>query len=237
MLVLVIPDVHLKYRIFEQADNLLRHNAADRAVCLMDMPDDWNSEFKTELYLKTFDAAIHFAEDHPETLWCWGNHELSYMWHEFESGYSSFVSKDVQLKILELEKALPDASHIGYVQKIDNVLFSHAGVGDRFVREHVAGASYNDANSVVDSINKLGHEEMWQNHSPVWLRPQLRHTRLYKPRKLLQVVGHTPMKKITKKGNLISCDVFSTYSGGAPIGTEEFLLLDTETWDFTGVKG
>lgn len=34
--------------------------------------------------------------------------------------------------------------------------------------------------------------------------------RMYKPRKLLQVVGHTPVEAITKKSNLISCDIFST---------------------------
>ncbi len=59
---------------------------------------------------------------------------------------------------------------------------------------------------------------------------------MYKPRKLLQVVGHTPVEKITKEGNVISCDVFSTYRDGRPIGTEEYLLLDTETWEYTGIK-
>ena len=33
MLVIVIPDVHLKYWLFRQADNLLKHGAADTAVC------------------------------------------------------------------------------------------------------------------------------------------------------------------------------------------------------------
>ena len=51
-----------------------------------------------------------------------------------------------------------------------------------------------------------------------------------------QVVGHTPMPAITKKKNLISCDVFSTYSDGQPVGTEEFLLLDTVTWKYCGIK-
>ena len=59
---------------------------------------------------------------------------------------------------------------------------------------------------------------------------------LYKPRKLLQVVGHTPMDEITREGNLISTDVFSTYRDGKPIGTEEFLLLDTVTWEYCGIK-
>ena len=60
--------------------------------------------------------------------------------------------------------------------------------------------------------------------------------KMYKPRKCLQVVGHTPMDKITRKANVISCDVFSTYRDGKPIGTEEFLLLDTLTWEYSGIK-
>lgn len=60
---------------------------------------------------------------------------------------------------------------------------------------------------------------------------------MYKSVNLLQVVGHTPVKTIERKRNVISCDVFSTYQDGRPIGTEEFLLIDTETWAFTGMKG
>lgn len=41
---------------------------------------------------------------------------------------------------------------------------------------------------------------------------------------------------IGRTGNLISCDVFSTYPDGTPIGTQEFLVLDTMTWDFDGVQ-
>ena len=45
------------------------------------------------------------------------------------------------------------------------------------------------------------------------------------------------MDKITRKENVISCDVFSTYRDGRPIGTQEFLLLDTESWEYCGIKG
>ena len=40
MKVLVIPDVHLKTWIFDKVENVLKSGKADRAVCLMDMPDD-----------------------------------------------------------------------------------------------------------------------------------------------------------------------------------------------------
>ena len=78
--------------------------------------------------------------------------------------------------------------------------------------------------------------EMWYDGSPIWLRPQYTDVKMYKSHQFLQVVGHTPMETITKKNNMISCDVFSTYRDGKPIGTKEFLLLDTITWDYSMVN-
>ena len=173
---------------------------ADRAICLMDIPDDWDKQYNVGLYEETYDEAIRFAKAFPETAWCYGNHDLSYLWHCLESGYSSMASMTVQRKLLDLREAVPEDNPIKYVQRIDNVLFSHGGVLNFFVEEYVPRAKYND----VDAV--------------------------------LQVVGHTPMDAITKEGNLISTDVFSTYRDGKPIGTEEFLLLDTVTWEYCGIK-
>ena len=44
------------------------------------------------------------------------------------------------------------------------------------------------------------------------------------------------MWKIIREDNLISCDVFSTDRTGKPIGTQEFLVIDTEIWEWHGVK-
>lgn len=62
MKVLVIPDVHLKSWMFERAEEIMKKGMAERAVCLMDIPDDWNQEYNLELYRDTFDAAIAFAK-------------------------------------------------------------------------------------------------------------------------------------------------------------------------------
>lgn len=194
MKVLVIPDIHLKPAMFQQATALMRRGIAERAVCLMDIPDDWEKQYDIVLYEETYEEAIRFA------------------------------------------MAFSENNPIKYVQRIDNVLFSHGGVLNSFVEENVPRSKYHDVDMVVEEINKLGRREMWNNASPIWLRPQHSKMRLYKPRKLLQVVGHTPMNEITREGNVISCDVFSTYRDGHPIGTEEFLLLDTKTWEFCGVK-
>ena len=88
MIVLVIPDIHLKTRMFDIASEIMRSGAAERAVSLMDIPDDWGHEADLGLYEDTFDAAIRFQREFPETLWCFGNHDLSYLWMQPESGFS-----------------------------------------------------------------------------------------------------------------------------------------------------
>lgn len=88
MKVLVIPDIHLKPWIFDRAEKIIKDGKADRAVCLMDIPDDWNMEFQIERNKETFDRAIAYAMDYPDTLWCYGNHDVSYPWGRLETGYS-----------------------------------------------------------------------------------------------------------------------------------------------------
>ena len=78
MKVLVIPDVHLKPQMFRQAAAIMNTRAADRAVCLMDIPDDWDREYDIALYEETYDEAIRFALEFPDTARCYGNHDLSY---------------------------------------------------------------------------------------------------------------------------------------------------------------
>lgn len=236
MKILVIPDIHLKPWMFERASEIMREKAADRALCLMDIPDDWQQEFNLDLYVNTFDQAISFAEDFPETLWCYGNHDVCYLWDQRESGYSKIAPWTVCEKLRVLKESLPDERQLAYLHRIDNVLFCHGGLTDKFVRDYVPAKHYNDIDKVVEIINGFGMVEMWQDLSPVWWRPQYYQGQMYKPRKLLQVVGHTPVQAITKKGNVISCDVFSTYRDGRPIGTQEYLLLDTLTWEYEGVR-
>ena len=47
------------------------------------------------------------------------------------------ASYTVQKKLLDLRSAVPENNPIQYVQRIDNVLFSHAGVLNDFVEGYV----------------------------------------------------------------------------------------------------
>lgn len=236
MKVLVLPDIHLKPFVFSQARELMNKGVADRVVCLMDIADDWGKELRIEEYINTYDAAISFAKAFPDSLWCYGNHDLSYIWAEKESGYSCAASWIVRQKLMELNMTLPLDNPVKYVHSIDNVLFCHGGISRYFVEKYVPASKYNNVSYVVNKINSLGHEEMWCDDSPIWYRPQYYKGKMYMSRKYLQVVGHTPVEKIGRCGNIISCDVFSTYQDGTPIGTQEFLLIDTITWEFQGIR-
>ena len=91
MKVLVIPDVHLKPWMFQRASELMKEIKPDRAVCLMDIADDWRQQFNLDLYIQTYDAAIAFAKKYPNTLWCYGNHDVCYLWNQRETGYSKIA--------------------------------------------------------------------------------------------------------------------------------------------------
>lgn len=236
MRVLVIPDVHLKPILFEHASELIKRGEADRAVCLMDIADDWRQQYNLDLYMQTYDAAIRFSKEFPDTLWCYGNHDLSYLWQQKESGYSPIAPWVVCEKMRILKESFSDEKQMAYLHRIDNVLFSHGGLADEFVRKYVPVKYFNDIDMTIKTINSFDWEIMWQDLSPIWYRPQYYTGRMYKPRKLLQVVGHTPVKEISKKGSIISCDVFSIGRNGRPIGSREFLVIDTVAWEFHGVK-
>ena len=236
MKILVIPDVHLKPWMFERASELIKENNAQRAVCLMDIADDWRQQYNLDLYMQTYDAAIQFAKDFPDTLWCYGNHDISYLWQKKESGYSPIAARTVCEKLRNLRESLPDERQLAFLHRIDSVLFSHGGLSDEFVMEYVPAAYYNDADAVIETINGFGPAEMWQDLSPIWYRPQYYPGKMYGSGKLLQAVGHTPVKAIAREGNVISCDVFSTDKSHKPLGTQKFPVIDTVTGDFYGLQ-
>jgi len=234
--VLVIPDVHLKPWMFDRAAEIMNDSKAEKAVCLMDIPDDWGQEYNLGLYEETFDATIGFQKQFPETLWCYGNHDLSYEWLQYESGFSSVAIPVVTERLGTLRSELPDRNQMAYIHRIDNVLFLHGGLTHAFVKYYASDVDYDDTDAVIEKINCLGRNEMWDDASPIWFRPQFYNEKMYKETEFLQVVGHTPVMQIDRLGNVVSCDLFSTYRTGDPIGTEEFLLLDTKTWDYEGIK-
>ena len=118
MKVLVIPDAHLKPWMFQRASELMKEIKPDRAVCLMDIADDWRQQFNLDLYVQTYDATIAFAKEYPETLWCYGNHDICYLWNQRETGYSKIAPWTVCEKLRVLRESLPDERQLAYLHRI-----------------------------------------------------------------------------------------------------------------------
>jgi hypothetical protein len=234
--VLVIPDIHLKTWIFDRAEDILKTGRADRAVCLMDMPDDWDMEFQIGRYKETFDRAITFAAGQPDTLWCYGNHDVSYPWGKLESGYSPYAESTVMEKLEELENRLRHPSQINIMHRIDNVLFSHGGLTTKFVKRLNKDLLDADIDDVIAAVNDAPHDDLWNDESPLWLRPQYRTVKAFRNDTYTQVVGHTPVKRIYEKDGIISTDVFSTYCDGRQIGESAMVVIESETGEYEKIN-
>ena len=216
--VFVIPDVHLKGWMFEKASKLIEAGDYDKIVLLGDLVDDWNQEKNLDLYRDTFEVIYEFLIRYPDTIYCIGNHDISYLFNAFETGYSSYARDIVVEGINKIFYMLPP-DNSAFIHRVDNVLFSHAGLLERFVVRCFGGGPLLELDELLERINRLPKDDIWRSDSVIWARPQYDNIRLF-PRGMMQVVGHTPVETALceREGKLLSLDTFSTDHTGVPIG-------------------
>lgn len=240
--VILMGDNHLKPWMFERIRELKEKYLVQKVVCMMDIADDWDKQNHIGEYVQAYDAAIEMARKYPsDAVFCYGNHDICYEWNERESGYSVNASGTVRRKLKELRNALPPENQPVFVKRINNVLFTHGGIRDSFIYQLIMSKGlpisiYDDTDELIEIINRLGPGYLWKDDSPLWFRPQRFKTRMYKEDCMLQVVGHTPVEELTQDGSVLSTDVFSTYSDGTPSGSQQFVLIDTVTMEWRGIK-
>lgn len=231
MRVLVIPDIHLKPWIFDAAEAVIKHERPDAVVELGDLVDDFGCKNNREAYIATVNRAIEFSRRHPDAHWILGNHEASYLWNQWTNGMAYRAKDEASRQCQRLVYELPEGKYT-IALMVDNVLFTHGGVGAGFVAAHVPHGT-SDAD-VVRAINDMGADELWCYSSPLWYRPSFIADldELYGEGRLLQVCGHTPVEHITQCKNIVVCDTFSTYRDHRPYGDRTFCIVDTtaQTW-------
>lgn len=208
--VFVIPDIHLKPWILEEADRKISAGEYEHIVLLGDLVDEWGQERNIELYNETFDAVIAFVKAHPNTLYCYGNHDVSYRFERLESGFSTYAIDTVVERLAGLEDALPEGA-AAFIRRVNNVLFSHAGLTTSFIAQHFPLAEDIAIDEIIERIDKMGVDELWADNSPIWTRPNdLRYGNNLYPADMQQVVGHTPVRKAKEYEGLLIVDTFST---------------------------
>lgn len=212
MRVLVVPDIHLKPEIIEEAD--YHAPRYDLTVFLGDYLDDWGVCHPDPAF-ETLDALERFWDKHPTKL-LWGNHDYAYVCNQPCPGHQFLHHHDIQERLLALAQKAP----ISIAFQLDLVVFSHAGLSASFYkRRRPLG---------VDDLNLCTPRELWVRDSPLWLRPPFIR---YDP-DLMQVVGHTPVRTPYMADRVIYCDTYSTDPNGEPLGDQSLLWVDTITQDF-----
>ena len=249
--ILVIPDVHLKPYIFDRAEKILESGQASYAVCLGDYVDEWECDNKLDMYQEIFDRMKAFKQKFPETVFLIGNHDFAYLYPEYGcSGHSRQAEPLVRQSLGSLRWLCGEHK---VAVRLGKVLFSHAGITASYLNENYATTrrQFNNPKEkfgfhhtgefidyVINDMNiclrsEQGHNVLWNNNSPLWARPQHTAEPMF-DEGYLQVVGHTPTKKIEQIDNVVSTDAFSLYSWYPfpPFGEEKFIIVNCadKTW-------
>lgn len=137
--------------------------------------------------------------DYPDTLWCYGNHDVSYPWGRLKTGYSPYAERTVISKLEELENSLKSLAQINIIHRIDNVLFSHGGLTADFLKWINADLLFADIDDVIAAVNDASHDYLWNDKSPLWLRPQYETREIFRADTYKQVIGQLRWRRYLKK--------------------------------------
>lgn len=227
MKVLVIPDVHLQDWMFQVADKIMETYNYDWVVVLGDLVDSHIYGADLVAYKKTMEAAALFAKKYKVRItWLYGNHEIAYIdgLHCMCSGHNSNAIGIVNEGLKKIRDNL--IYDIAVAERIDGVLFSHAGISDIYnvYCLETDKDCWRGWDKIIDTINSTRYENLWSAQSPLWYRPNY----IYLPLNYgncLQIAGHTPSRYPYFFHNLILMDTF--FPGGA----NYFGVVDTETYE------
>lgn len=226
---LILSDLHMHLDLLDKVDRLLTENPRWHCVSLGDWFDDWGRPLS---YYQTFLTHFRtFLAKYPKRLHLiWGNHDYGYWdYPAHHSGYSPEARDDIR----DLLWKIYPRTYIAYKQ--DNVIFSHAGLTKGIYDRYLDQAHNFPHQSFIEWCDNLTPQELWDESSPLWHRPQNNyHKNTFNP-EFLQVVGHTPVPTIahTKEDNILYTDTWSTDSNYQPLGDHSLAVVDTrnQSWE------
>ena len=179
---------------------------ANQVIFLGDYFDSFT--IQPEEQEKNFIEILEFKHKHPNCVLLLGNHDFHYIYDNAEySGYNRFTEK---LAYPLLEKAIHDKDlNIIYVK--DNIIFSHAGITEFWLKEIAGLDNIDEINfdmplSVLDWNALYGFNPYGDtiSNGPLWVRPKSLNDNKLKG--YIQVVGHTPSRKIIEHDGIWICD-------------------------------
>jgi len=243
--IVVIPDMHLQSRlILPEVERVTRNKQVDMYLFLGDYFDQWGVSDNRELIEKEVKNIIDFSKNHP-CKFLLGNHDIPYLTTELEH----YSAKNPSI-VMTIQKALTKVG-VSLAYEDGDYLFSHAGLVNGQITE-LDTVTIDDSNFDIylSYLNDIQHtvSKSSGGDSPipslVWARPEdsyMLHNSNYR----YQVMGHTPMKRITTDTDdngreMIYTDTFSLlreevmldhkfYIEYTPYGDGSLLYIDTKT--------
>lgn len=132
---LIIPDLHLQH---ERADQIIKHESADKIVFLGDYFDDWNDDYTSNCIMAEWLAS---SLKQPNRIHLFGNHDISYAFKHRSykcSGYE--IGKDYAINNVLKES---DWRKLHLYTYVNDYLCSHAGVHNHMYQIYSNGRSLN----------------------------------------------------------------------------------------------
>lgn len=203
MKVLAVGDIHTKIWILDAVFDII--DEYDLLVFVGDYADDWKATPQDTI--NTWKTLKFMQEAYPEkVILVTGNHDYIYVKNtpSTASGYNQITQHLINMP--ENREVRDWLEKLPIVKFVDGVAYSHAGLVDTYHHE-----------------DELRVSKMWQNDSPLWVRPQ----DYIEYKQIPQVFGHTPSPTCWEVDKNIWCiDTFSTYQDGTPIGDETVLEIE-----------
>lgn len=181
----------------------------DRVIFIGDYFDSF--DITSEEQQKNFlDICAYKKSNECEVIMLIGNHDHHYfqsVGYTGTSGYQGTYAPSIGF-LLEDNKNLLQMAY-----QMDNILFTHAGVGESFM-DSVYGKDGWKIENIANDLNELwtykprsfifnGRDSSGDNmgQTPIWIRPRslMKDSQVIK-KSLIQVVGHTGQHKIDIKG-------------------------------------
>lgn len=219
MKILVCGDIHCKPDILLAA---LNARAWDLFVFLGDACDNFGATQSNNIMM--IDLLIETKKQYGDKfIWLLGNHDWGY--------YDDTVNMTGHIKagsanVHHLLKENIDLWDLFYAK--DNYIFSHAGISADFatLTSDIPYKQLKETIGANNPMNEVGYACGGESRTPslLWARPEEVKPL---PLKNIQIVGHTPVEKITVYNDkLIICDTFSQYPDLKFYGDRTLLLIE-----------
>ena len=199
---IVLGDMHGH---IDHVKDIYDYEKPDEVIMLGDYLDSGSVLLKDQY--KAFDELIKMKENHKDPnkfILLIGNHDFHYMYDRASySGYSNntwVTMHHTLMKLFERKKM-----QFIYVDKINNIIYSHAGISNIWFNEHCNNISeLEDINQLNfrsfdftygNSFNVFGDDPL---NGPLWVRPMSLSKNMLANKngeKYVQIVGHTQTKQ------------------------------------------